>query len=193
MFVNGIAAAVDVSENFFANNVSLQPGANPITVTVTTLDSAPLTQTTSATSTGVAPFTVSVDPQDGFAPLTTNLTIVDRAAAPFQRIEIDTNNDGTAEATLTSLPSDGPAATVTYTVPGVYTMRITAFDANNNVVYTTLRMVRAFDPAEQGTLLTQVYNDMLDRLRAGNSTGALNAFSASVQPTYSSWGAIFRQ
>jgi hypothetical protein len=190
VFVNGIAAAVDASGNFFVNNVPLQSGANPITVAVTTLDNAPATQTINATSTGAAPFTVSVDPQDGFAPLTTSLTIVDRATVPFQRIDIDTNNDGTPEASLTSLPGSGPAATVTYPVAGTYTMKITAYDANNSVIYSTLRMVRAFDPAERATLLTQVYNDMLDRLRAGNIAGALNAFSPSVQPTYQS---IFSQ
>jgi len=185
VFVNGLPATVDANGNFFVNNVPLLTGANTVTVSVKTLDNAPISSVLSVSSTGAAPFTVTVDPQEGFAPLTTNITIKSRGNVAFQRIELDVTNDGTVDDTLTTLPAAGPTVAFTYPSSGTYTFKVSVFDSNNALIYTTLRNVRALDPADHVALLTQVYSGMLDRLRAGNVNGALAAFSTAVQPAYS--------
>ena len=70
VIVNGQAGTLDANGNFVVDGVALQPGGNTLTLTLNTADGGTITKTLTVTSTGSAPFQVSLDKQDGLAPLT---------------------------------------------------------------------------------------------------------------------------
>jgi hypothetical protein len=183
--VNGKGAALDRNGRFFVDNIPLQPGTNTLTVALNTQDGNPITRTLTLGSTGAAPFQVFVDPQEGLAPLSATMTIVNRGKVAFQRIEIDINDDGTPEQTLTSLVDNRVVLALTFPNPGTYTMRVTAYGPSNNVIYLTRRKIRAYSPAELGMKIVGAYASMVDRLAANNPTGALRLFTGDSQQKYS--------
>jgi hypothetical protein len=184
VIVNGKAAALNINGQFVVDNILLQPGSNTLTLVLNTQDGAPVTRTIALASTGVAPFQVTLDPQEGLAPLTATMIITNRGKVAFQRIDVDLNDDGTPEQTLTSLTDDEAVLTLTFPTPGIRTVRVKAFDAANNLIYSTLRKVLARDPRDVVTITSAVFNGMLDRLRAGNIPGALTAVTATVYDKY---------
>jgi hypothetical protein len=184
VFVNGSRAAVDVNGNFFSNNVPLAMGPNAITITLMRVDGTRTSQGLTVTSSGPAPFDVSVAQQEGLAPMNTGITVTNRAHVPFQRIEFDLNNDGVADNVMTSLPNDTATLSLTLPSAGIATIKVTAFDSMGNVIYTTQRKIYVVDPKDRAQLITRIYGDLTSRLSAGDITGALNAFSQPLQAKF---------
>jgi hypothetical protein len=112
------------------------------------------------------------------------ITITNRGNIPFQRIEVDANSDGAPDLTLTSLPGNEATVSLNYTNPGLYSLRVTVFDASSTIIYTATRKILARDPRDLAGLVTQVFTGMLDRLHAGNVAGALNAVTTTVRTKY---------
>lgn len=181
---NGHPVALDPNGNFFIDGLALAAGSNALTLTLNTQDSTPIVRTITVTSNGAAAFQVNLDTQEGLAPLTVNATIRNRSGIAFKRVEIDADNNGTPEAALTGLPGGQATVAFNYSTPGRYTMRISVYDANENVIYTTTRRVRAVDPAELGTKVNSVYSGLVNRLAANNPTGALTAFTGDANQKY---------
>jgi hypothetical protein len=186
VIVNGQAAALDQSGHFFANNVQLVPGSNTVTLILTTLDGAPVTKTITLVSTAVAPFTVALDKQEGLAPFSTNVTITNRGNVAFQRIELDLNDDGTPEQTLTTLTAGKAVQALSYNNAGTYTLRVTVYDASNTIIYVARRKIRVYLSVELGLKVVNVYKSMVNRLIANNPTSALRCFTGDAQPRYQS-------
>jgi Bacterial Ig domain/Glucodextranase, domain B len=186
LMINGQAAALDRNGRFSIDNVMLQPGSNTLTLTLVGQDGDPVTKTITVNRNGIAPFEVKLDRAQGLAPLDINVNISNRANVPFQRIEVDTNDDGTPETTLTGLTDNEARLSITYQNPGRYKIRVTVFDADNNVIYIARRSILAIDPRDLGNLANQVFSGMLDRLRTGNITGAMTAITDTVQQKYQS-------
>ena len=184
VIVNGKAAALNLNGQFVVDNILLQPGSNTLTLVLNTQDGTPVTRTIALASTGVAPFQVTLDPQEGLAPLTATMIITNRGKVAFQRIDVDLNDDGTPEQTLTSLTDDEAVLTLTFPTPGIRTVRVKVFDAANNLIYSTLRKVLARDPRDVGSITVAVFNGMIDKLRVGNISSALNAVTGGVQDKY---------
>src|SRR5262249_31130556 len=149
------------------DDVVLQPGANSLTVTLNTQDGAPVTKTIAVGSTGASPFQVTIDPQEGLAPLSATMTITNRGNVAFQRIEVDMNDDGTPEQTLTSLTNNEAVVGLTFPSPGIYAVRVKVFDAGNSVIYSALRKILARDPREVGGIVAGAFAGMLDKLSVG--------------------------
>ncbi len=184
VIVNGQAGTLDANGNFVVDGVALQPGGNTLTLTLNTADGGTITKTLTVTSTGSAPFQVSLDKQDGLAPLTVNLTIRNRTGIAFQRIEVDNNNDGTPDYVLNTLSNGSATVAITYTTPGARTIRVTVFDANNNIIYTATRRVIAVDPTALFYIVSNVYVGIVNRLGANDPNGALNAFTGDSKAKY---------
>ncbi len=182
--IGGQLAALDPQGRFFANGVKLQPGTNQLTLTLMTADGQAVTRTISVNSTSAAPFTVSVDQQEGMAPMSATMNITNRGAVPFQRIEIDTNDNGTPEITLASLTDGAATVALTFTTPGVYVVRVTVFDASNKVIYLTRRKIHVYDAKALGARVSGVYTGMLRRLASGDISNAVNAITATTRDVY---------
>ena len=185
VIVNGKGAALDRDGRFFIDNVLLQPGTNTLTLLLNTQDAVPIARAIIVGSSAVAPFRVTVDPQEGLAPLSATMTITNRGNVAFQRIEIDMNDDGTPEQTLTGLTNNQAVVALTFPTPGTYTVRVTVFDSSNKVIYLARRKVRAYSPSELGLKVIDVYANMVNRLAVNNPTGALRSFAGDAQTRYS--------
>jgi sulfur relay (sulfurtransferase) complex TusBCD TusD component (DsrE family) len=184
--VNGQPAVLDLQGRFFVENVKLQMGANPLTVILNTQGAAPVIKGLTISSTGIAPFDVSLDKQQGLAPLAVNLSINDRGNIPFKRITIDTTDNGTPDIVLAGLPPGGAVQPITYGTPGLYTLRVVVYDAHDKPIYTATRRVRAIDPNEIGYRLASVYTTMVNSLAVNDTTGALTAFVDGARDRYAS-------
>lgn len=182
--VNGQPASLGIDGTFFVDGLQLQPGSNTLTLVLNTQDSAPIVKTITVTSTAASAFQATLDRQEGFAPLTVNLTLRNRGNTPFKRIEIDSRDIGVSDVVLTGLPSDGQTVAFAYPNPGSYTMRIKVFDNNENVIYTAVRHIRAIDPADVIRKVGSVYTTIVNRLSVGDSNGALNGFAWESRPKY---------
>ncbi len=95
-----------------------------MTIVVNSQDAAPVTRTITLTSAGTQPFRAWLSSAEGLAPFTPTLTIANRGNVPFQRVEIDTEDDGTVDASLTSLPDGTASVALHYPAPGVRTVRV---------------------------------------------------------------------
>jgi hypothetical protein len=184
LIINGRAAALDPLGRFFLDNLLLEPGINRIVLSLNTHDAAPVQQTLTLTSTGAAPFAVDLSPHEGFAPLATTLSIRNRTATAYSRVEIDTNDDGTPEQTLAIVAGGELRLAYTFPTPGVYRIRVTVYDAANKVIYQARRQLRVYDRAELAGNVVSVYWTMLDRLGANDPTAALRLFTADAQDRY---------
>jgi hypothetical protein len=185
VLINGAMAQVDASGHFYANGVVLAPGENSISILLASFAGQTVTKTLTISSTGASPFGVDAAPTDGLAPLEVRFTVTNRANRAFQRMEFDFESNGVAD--YIAFPGqfvDGRfVLAVTYPV-GTYTMKITAYDADNVRIWSTTRIVTARSTQQLDAMLRGVYDGMLQSLAAGRIDLALNAISGDMQDKY---------
>jgi len=182
--IAGRKVSLDPAGNLRIEGLPLVPGPNVLPVTVNTADGPPVKRTITINSSGSAPFSVDLSPQDGFTPLVGTLTIRNRAQVPFARIEVDASDNGSVDVTLTSLVDD--EARIDYTVNGVgtFVVKVTVFDAGNKVIYQARRQMRVFDRAELAGAVLGAYYTMVERLAVSDAAGALRLFTGDAQARY---------
>ena len=184
--INGRIALLDAAGNFSINNVGLLPGTNAIVATITSQGGQSATQTINITSSGQSPFVVAVDPDEGFAPLTTKFTVTNRRSVGFGSVEFDFDDNGTTD--FTAVPAyfvNGVLTVQTLYAAGTWTAAVRVKDTSGTVIHLSKVSVVAFPPAAFESVLRGVYTDMLDRLRAGDISGALTAMTDAVYDKYS--------
>ncbi|HVE35881.1 MAG TPA: Ig-like domain-containing protein [Gemmatimonadaceae bacterium] len=185
VLINGTIAQVDGAGHFYANGVLLLPGANTVAILVASFGGQTATKTLTISSTGAAPFAVEAAPTDGLAPLDVLFAVTNRGNRAFQRMEFDFESDGVAD--YIAYPAqfvDGKfLLAVTYPA-GTYTMKITAYDADNVRIWSTTRIVTARSTQQLDGMLRGVYDGMLQSLVAGRIDLALNAISGDMQDKY---------
>ncbi len=182
--VNGRLGIVDGQGRFFVNGVPLGTGSNPLLLKLLLENGTEIGGTFGVNSTGPAPFTVDVDREEGTAPLDATVTITNRGKVPFSRIDIDVDDNGKPERTVTSLVDGKVSMVLTYNAVGTYVLRVTAYDAANNVVYLARRKLYVYDPKALAARVGSVYTNMLRRLAAGDTSGALNAITPTMRDAY---------
>ena len=184
LVINGQLAALDPQGRFFLENLLLQPGINRIVLSLNTHDAPPVQQTITLNSTGSAPFALDLSPQQGFAPMTATLALRNRTATTYQRVEIDSNDDGKPDQTIVSVAGGEYRIAYTLSAPGLYRMRVTVYDAGGAIVYQARRQTRVYDRAELAGKVLGTYWTMVDRLGANDPAGALRLFTADAQDRY---------
>ena len=184
VIVNGRAAILEPDGRFFADGVRVVPGHNAITVALNTIEGAAVSRVVQLTGQAASPFAVHVDPVEGLAPLVAHLIVQRQPGAAFQRIEVDLQDDGSPDVTLTSLQGDEARIDLNYPDPGTYTVRVTVYDATNRNIFQTARRVRAVPPSELAYRVVDVYRSMTDRLSVNDPAGALKLFAGSAQERY---------
>jgi hypothetical protein len=187
VMVNGLVAAMDRSGRFFANGVPLADGANVITCSLSTQGGATATKTVNVMRTGSALFQVSLDRQQGMAPMTARFYVTNRGQVSFQRLELDADGDGLPDVTV--LPDQFTNGNVvlnaTYTGAGTMRASVKVFGTGNVLLFSSLQVLVIRSGEEMDTLLQGVYAGMLDRLRAGNASSALDAITGGMRDAYS--------
>ncbi len=180
--VNGMLATVGTDNQFSVNDVPLNAGANTITLVVTTQDGDTASQAITVNSSGAAaPFTVAIDEPDGIAPHTVTFT-VSGGSTPVASVEFDVDGNGTVDVTTQGIPAAGVQAT--YSSARTVRPRITFKDASGSVIYTATKQAHIVDPADKYNLVKGAFSDMVNRLKAGTNSTALNLFFGHAQSTY---------
>ena len=182
--VNGRLAPHDRNGRFFANGVALKPGANTVTLVLNTQDAAPVTKTVMVSSTASSPFRVWLDESEGLAPFAPTLTISNPGSVAFQRVEIDMQDDGMSDVTLSTLPDGMARVTLNYPDAGVYTVKVTVYAANGGTLFQARLKLKATAPAELASTIVGLYRTLTDRMAANNAAGALNLFVGDARSRY---------
>ncbi len=181
--INGQLATMNADGRFFVNGLNLQPGNNAVTATITAPDGQTSSQTiTINRSNTPALFSVSVT-SGGIA----------TATSPFTADISITNPNTTAFATVTVVCSDpGPGSTYSamgtyqcsYTEPGIVTVRVVVKNSAGGTIYSVTKQVHIQAAAAHIAVVKAVYNNMIDRLKAGDKAGALNMFFGHSRAMY---------
>lgn len=176
--VNDVVASINANQ-FFAN-VTLQPGANAITVTATTPDGATANQTITVTSTGPSPFRVIAEPAEGIAPLKVGFRLENASGKTAQKIDIDFDGNGSIDLSVNNLDA---AMEYSYTAPGVYAAKFVITDSQGNS-YSIQASVVVQDPIAMDQQFKMIWDGMNNALIAQNKPKALAYLNQSAQAKY---------
>ncbi len=181
--VNGQLASVTSTGQFFLNNLNHQAGVNSVTATVTAPDGQTASQVISITRSTVPATFVVTAPAGGLA----------TATSPYDAAVTVENPGNGAFATVSVTcydPAPGLVSTTlgtfdcSYTVPGVYTMRVTVKDALGGLIHEVVRTVKIDAPIDRFRMLTTTYSGVVERLKAGNIDGAVGSFTNTIREKY---------
>ena len=181
--VNGVPAVITNNGEFFVNGLPLNAGPNTLTIIVTTADGVSSSQTITVHGSGPSPFKFEVDRSSGVAPLTANFTVSNPGNAAFDKIDLDFQNDGTADLILNALPAP---ETITLLFPGPGTGRVTmkVKDVGGNVIFTQTILVYVYSALQKANMIQGVYDGLLARLGSGNIESALNLTTSMLQDQF---------
>ena len=181
--INGRLASVTGDGRFFLNDLNLQAGQNTITATFTAPDGQTANQTITITRSATAPlFEVSVGPGGIVIPGTpvdVDVTIASAANTAFATVTIECVSPG-GGVDVTKLGT----YKCRYADAGTFDVKVTVKNAGGVVIYSVGKRVTVLGSGDRERLLRSVYSGMLDRLKAGNITGALNALTSSIYDRY---------
>jgi hypothetical protein len=179
--VNGASGVVTPDGRFFVGGVPLQQGSNVLTLAVTSPDGDTASQNISVSSTGPAPFKVTVTPTQGIEPLDVVFKVDDPGNTPFGTIEFDVNGDGATDYTANDIASASP----TFTLGAGYSIaKVTVKAGDGSIIYTFKQPIYVSTAADRYRLLKGVYTGLVDRLKAGSTNLALNTFPATARAAY---------
>jgi PKD repeat protein len=183
ILVNGVLALQDGAGHFYANGVPLNPGANTLAVTLTTADGLQYTQSLTVNYTPPAnAATITANPVQGMAPLVTTFTVTPANGATVQKVDIDYNDDGSIDNTVTFTPTTTSFA-LTYATPGTYRLKLIATDSQAAVT-SKVFVVQAIDEVQLDGMLQNIWSGLGAALAAGDKTRALSYFNSQSQAKY---------
>ncbi|HEY5601771.1 MAG TPA: hypothetical protein VIM41_01555 [Gammaproteobacteria bacterium] len=172
--VNGQPAFI-IGDQFFANNVYLDPGENTIVARVVSIEGndgqSELTVTRDDTN---QPSAFVVAKHDtGYGPLITEFYIVPRDGITPNRIYVDYNNDGNFEETQWYSKNNPIKHQFSN---GVHTVSFRVVDTNYNYNHLSHQVI-ALDLIQLDSLLVDTFSTMKQHLIAGDISGALAYFA----------------
>lgn len=181
IIINGEVVAIN-NDQFFVNNINLQPGVNTLTAYLTTPDGKTTQHAISITRNGTSSYSVDAEPYSGIYPLTVDFTINETQLNSIQSINVDFESDGIVDYTSNdlSLPVQ-----FTYTLPGEYTATTTIIDING-VSYSFNNYIIVETPAMVDKKLQGIYNGMLNQLLIGNIDQSMHYLTGLMQDKFKS-------
>jgi hypothetical protein len=184
--VNGIPAHVNGNE-FFANNVRLEEGANTITVVATQPDGTTATDTVNVfvdTLLTTNWIELDVNPESGVAPLNATLRVDPHLTftPPYSAGSYYLAYDGPGNVNITE--TNPLEFECDFTVPGIYTFTYTVED-EQGIEYTSQPVsVNVLDEAALDALLKTRWNGMKSGLSSQDVEGALVYFLETSKDKY---------
>jgi Glucodextranase, domain B len=177
--VNGVVAFVDASNNFYANGVHLETGANTLTATITTPSGKTASASVGVSSSGPSPLVISGDPLQGVTPLTVAFSVANRAGIALAGLQFNPGGPGF------QAPNSDPNVLFAFTYPsaGTFQAVVTLVDTAGNT-YTQPLVIQAQDPAQMDQMFTAIWNGMNAALAAGDKATAMTYLSADAKVKY---------
>ncbi len=189
--VNGQVGVIAADGSFFVPNVPLQPGPNTLTLTLTTADGAKAVKTLTVTGSGPALFGFDASAGQGFAPLTVGLSLSKRGdlgTAAVTRVDL-LCQDGGAVSVSVGTAGNGSFADCSYPEAGTYRIRVNVYGnapgQAEQLLYSGTQSVSAVASLDRIMIVRAIYAGLIDRLKAGNTVGALSLFSDDAKAQYS--------
>lgn len=187
---NDVVGSIMPDGRFVIDNVPLTPGANSVTVTVSTPDGQNATQTLSVTQNGQPSFIFRASPTEGLAPLTVDLSLINEGGATFDHADVYCQDPGTLSLSVpaSKLANDSLLGSCTYNANGAayeVTARVNVVDKNQAVIFSGTQTIQVGSLGDTDLLLQGIYLGMLDQLKAGDVNGALNAITGTMRDKYS--------
>lgn len=186
--VNGVVGTIAPDGTFFASNVPLTTGSNPLIFSVTTPDNQTATQGITVTSAGPPPVEVDTSTNSGLAPLNVHFNMFDRTSTAVTQVNISCTGNGTVDISTTAIDTTGLSndlGACGYSSAGYYHPTVSVIGSSGQTLYTSTQTVYVVAPTDLELTVRSVYVGMLGRLTAGDVTGALNAVTGSAYPKYS--------
>lgn len=185
--VNGVVATITRDGRVIVNGLTLTPGSNTVTISVTPPSGTALTQTYTVTRTANPPsFDLGVNPTQGIAPVISLMEVKNPGNTPFAKVLLSCHNP-TGDVALAENQSTTLAGAMEcrYTKPGLYQPWAAIKDAAGTVIWTSTKFVAVGDQLDGISITRAVYSTMLEQLMAGNATSALNSFSGEAKAKFS--------
>jgi PKD repeat protein len=178
--VNGIVALVH-NGTFVADNVPLESGQTTITAVATTLGGQ-TAQASVTVDSNVDPVVLEVkaSPTNGIAPLAVTFEAQFGSTTPIQNLSMDFDGNGTFDFTTTDLNA---ALQHTYTIPGLYTVRLRVTD-QQGAVFNAEVSILVQDVAAMDALFKSMWNSMNTALINGDIATALTFLDVAAQQKY---------
>lgn len=175
--VNGIVATID-GDQFIASHVPLVEGQN--TISAISTDSAGNTATTSITVNAVRNgnyIRLISNIESGIAPLEATL----RIDGSFSITASNLNITGPVQPEILSSSPD--EYRIRFIVEGTYYVTANAMGPDGNVYQDTIA-ITLLNRTEMDRMLRNKWSNMIESLRIGDMTGALNRISSETRKTY---------
>lgn len=177
--VNGVPAVLSHGR-WVANNVSLHPGVNTLTVTAITSGGLQVTQTLGVMSTGASALILNATPTaSGVAPLAVTFQYQFLGETAPRNLRVDYTGSGS----YVTVSDPVAALSYTYSNPGIYPVTLTLTDSNNGQ-YQAQVWVVVQDAEQMDTLFKGIWSDMTTALASGNEAAAMNTLDGTAQRHY---------
>ncbi len=185
--INGVPVTISREGAFIVNGLVLNPGVNTLTIVATPPSGPVLTQTITVTRAASPPsFELDVSPIQGIAPVISVVQVKNPGNTPFDKIFYSCSNPtgdiAKAEIESTTLTD---ALQCSFTKPGFYQPWAAIKDAQGTVIWSATKFVAVYDPLDGISIVRGVYLNMVEQLKVGNATGALNQLSGDARTKYS--------
>ena len=177
--VNGKVAIV-YNNQFVANHVPLEDGANTISVTATdTVGNTATTVITVTADTSYPYVTLVGNPESGVAPLTVNFSASTAISDAVASYSVDFDGNATIDYTGPTFDS----VSNLYASTGIYYATLTVVDAQAASYADTIGLL-VLNGSELDGFLKQIWNSMKGKLAAQNAVGAASYYSAATKDKY---------
>ena len=178
--VNGVPAVVSGS-SFVAEDVTLVPGSNTLTATVTTFDGVRNTDAVTVSATGAKPaIFLWANFASGVPPLTVTFRPEVEGIEPVE-YRYDFDRDGVLDNTV----SAGDVLSFTYVSPGSYRATVTAVDAAG-MEYSAEKTVVVQDRGTMDALLSGRWNALSTSLQVRDVEGSMSFLLPESREKYRS-------
>lgn len=175
-----ISVLSQVNGSSFAGIISLQQGANTITVTATDDSGYKATDTiTVQTDTLQEPIRLTAIPSSGIPTLTVTLEAEANISNSISNYQWDLNGDGIIDQQGGGLSK----ITASYQYSGLYFPKVTVTDTQGNT-YTETAIVNVLSKEEMDALLKGKWEGMRGKLATGDVEGAVGYFADGSKERY---------
>jgi len=187
--VNGVLGSILSDGTFFVNSVPLSMGGNTLTASVVTVDGDSLAQSVTVNRNGTAPFQIHASGSDGLSPTQLLLEWTNTSGADVTHLDVSCADNGSVQYTTKDITTD-VGTYCNYSSGGNTRARVNVYAKSaggaETLIYSDSWQVKVDSGPARYALVRGVLFQLMSRLKAGDTTGALKLFSPGPAQYYQS-------